>query len=238
MPARVGVLSFIAVALATALAMATQVRAQTGGPSQTGGASQAEKREPSGRVKDSVYVPGSTRRGSPDDSLSRVRWLREDARLDSLDLVHLLDSLENTPQARMRRNLAMAPSDWMPTKAERDAREADLRRAMDMDFVFPHSYVPLFGISTGAVFRALGLIEDVTPRITYTLLKTEPVTVKIYDLEAQLVATLVDGPQRAGVYDFQWDLTDAAGVRVPYGNYVAEVIVGGRMVLRKRIEAP
>lgn len=214
---------------------------------QTGGSPQQPPRDPSGgttRRPDSVYVPGTlgsggeAARGSRRDSLFGRPRLRGDVRLDSLDLVYLLDSLDNTPAERMRRNLAMSPSDWRPTPGERAAREADLRRAMDMDFVFPNSYVQLFGISTGAVFRALGLVEDVTPRITYTLMRTELVTVKIYTMEAVLVATLVDAPQRPGAYDFEWDFLDAQGVRVPYGNYIAEVIVGGRMVLRKRIEAP
>ncbi|MBC8145394.1 MAG: hypothetical protein H7X80_07395, partial [bacterium] len=97
---------------------------------------------------------------------------------------------------------------------------------------------PLFGVSTGAVFRALGLVEDVTPRITYTLTSTQPVTVKVYNLEAELIAVIVNGSQRPGVYDFEWDLRDMDGKRVPYGNYVAEVIVGRALVLRKRIEAP
>jgi hypothetical protein len=188
---------------------------------------------------DTMYVPGTYTPRDTTRALDSLRGiLRHDMRLDSLDLVALLDSLDNSADARMRRNLAMAPSDWMPTEGERRAREEELRRSMDMDFVFPNSYVQLFGISTGAVFRALGLIEDVTPRIRYTLMRTEPVTVKIYTIQAELVTTLVDSPQRPGEYDFEWDFRDAQGVRVPYGNYVAEVIVGNRLVLRKRIEAP
>lgn len=190
---------------------------------------------------DTSFVPGTLGGVTPEpsrDSISNIARLRRDSRLDSTYLALLLDSLDNTTQARMRRNLAMNPSDWMPTEADRKAREADFRRAMDMDFVFPHSYVQLFGISTGAVFRALGLVEDVTPRITYTLTRTEQVVVRIYNLEAELITTIVNGSQSPGVYDFKWDFNDAEGRRVPYGNYVGEVIVGGRMVLRKRIEAP
>ncbi|MBC8144546.1 MAG: hypothetical protein H7X80_03105, partial [bacterium] len=165
---------------------------------------------------DSTYVPGSLGGVTPEpsrDSLSGIGRLRRDARLDSMYLVLLLDSLDRTMQARMRRNLALVPSDWMPTKSDRDAREAELRRAMDMDFVFPHAYIPLFGVSTGAVFRALGLVEDVTPRITYTLTSTQLVTVKVYNLEAELIAVIVDGSQRPGVYDFEWDLRDMDGKR-------------------------
>lgn len=219
------------------LVAAADAAAQTGAPQQTtrpqSGSDETTERP------DSVYVPGLLERdGGRRDSLTRRPFLRHDARLDSLELVHLLDSLDNTPRAWMRRNLVMSPSDWMPTRGERAAREAELRRAMDLDYLFPNSYVQLFGISTAAVFRTLGLVEDVTPRITYTLVRTEPVTVKIYTMEATLVSTIVDAPQRPGAYDFEWDLRDAQGVRVPFGNYIAEVIVGGRMVLRKRIEAP
>lgn len=181
---------------------------------------------------------GGAAEASRRDSIAGRARLRQDVRLDSLELVWMLDSLDNTPSARMRRNLAMGPDDWRPTPGERAAREAEIRRSMDMDFVFPNSYIQLFGISTGAVFRALGLVEDVTPRIAYTLMRTEAVSVRIYTMGAELVTTLVDAPQRPGKYSFDWDLHDAQGVRVPYGNYIAEVIVGGRMVLRKRIEAP
>jgi hypothetical protein len=222
-----------------ALLVALLVAATAAAHAQTGGTPQQGRREqPSG---DTTYAPGAIRPRDttprPDTPYGTAR-LREELRLDSLELVWLLDSLADTPQARMRRNLAMGPDDWRPTRADRAAREAELRRAMDMDFVFPNSYIQLFGISTGAVFRALGLVEDVTPKIKYTLERTEAVTVKIYNLEAELVATLVNGPQRPGVYDFEWDFLDAEGARVPYGNYVAEVIVGGRLVMRKRIEAP
>jgi hypothetical protein len=224
-------------ALLFPLLLTARVAAQTGVPPRQ------PSQSPGGTVvrPDSAFVPGrigdAPQQSRRDSLFGRPRF-RGDVRIDSLELVYLLDSLDNTPQARMRRNLAMSPSDWMPTRGERAAREADLRRAMDLDYLFPNSYIPLFGISTGAVFRALGLVEDVTPRITYTLMRTEPVTVKIYTMEAELVTTIVDAPQRPGAYDFEWDLKDADGVRVPYGNYIAEVIVGGRMVLRKRIEAP
>ena len=206
---------------------------------QTGGGQQAPVSQPPAPTNDSVYVPGSIIVPTDTSRAGRLRgWLREELRLYSLELVSLLDSLERTVQARMRQNLAMSPSDWMPTEGERRAREEEIRRGMDMDFVFPNAYVPLFGISTGAVFRALGLVDDVTPRITYTLMRTELVTVKIYTIEATLVTTLVDGAQRPGVYDFMWDLRDADGKHVRYGNYIAEVIAGGRLLLRKRIEAP
>jgi hypothetical protein len=215
---------------AAMIAFATLLHAQTGG-----------QQHRSHVLPDSTFVPGSLIGVTPEpsrDSLSTINRLRRDARLDSMYLVLLLDSLDRTMQARMRRNLAMSPADWRSTKSDRDRREADLRRAMDMDFVFPHAYMPLFSVSTGAVFRALGLVEDVTPRITYTLTHTQQVTVRIYNLEADLIATIVDGSQRPGVYDFEWDFNDASGNRVPYGNYVAEVIVRGTLVLRKRIEVP
>lgn len=189
---------------------------------------------------DTVYMPGGRDRVDTlrRDSLSGIARLRRDMRLDSMELVHMLDSLESTVQARMRRNLAMTPSDWMPTRGERAAHELAIRQSMDMDFVFPNSYVPLFSVATGAVFRALGLAEDLTPRITYTLTRTEHVSVRIYNIRAELVRTIVNLSQRPGEYDFEWDLRDDSGARVPYGNYVAEVIVGNRLALRKRIEAP
>ncbi len=150
-----------------------------------------------------------------------------------------LDSLATTPLAIMRRNLAMNPRDWMPTAADRARREEDIRRSQGWDMIYRHN-VPRIGVSVplSSIGQALGLVEDVSPRISYTLLRTDSVSVRVYDLTSRLVAILVEGAQSPGEYRFDWDMNNSMGTRVAAGDYVTEVIVGKRLVLRKRIVVP
>jgi hypothetical protein len=139
----------------------------------------------------------------------------------------------------MRRNLTLTMRDWMPTARDRQRRADDIARAQDRGFLYRDiPRVQLFSIPMSSIGVALGIDEDVTPKINYTLMATEPVTVKVYGLDATLVTTLVEGVQSPGVYKLVWDFKDAYGIRVPFGNYVAEVMAGGRLLLRKRIEVP
>jgi hypothetical protein len=171
--------------------------------------------------------------------LSPLTRLLVRIRRDSL-LLHLyIDSLDNTPQAIMRRNLTFNSKDWMPTAADRARREEDIARSQDWGNVYKN--IPRAGISIPlrSIGQALGLVEDVSPRVRYTLMRTEAVAVRVYDLEANLVATLVDGVQPPGEYSFDWDFNDSSGHRVHYGDYIVEVVAEGtRLLLRKRVEVP
>jgi hypothetical protein len=139
----------------------------------------------------------------------------------------------------MKRNLAMTMRDWMPTERDRRNRAEDIARAQDRGFLYRDiPRVPLVSIPMSAIGMALGIDEDVTPKINYTLTSTQPVTIKVYGLDANLVTTMLDVVQSPGVYRLEWDFKDSNGIRVPYGNYVAEVMAGNRLLLRKRIEVP
>ncbi len=165
--------------------------------------------------------------------------LREAVRQDSLAWLDYMDSLNNTRAAIMQRNMAMTMRDWMPSERDRMNRSRDIARAQDRGFLYRDiPRVQLFSIAPTAIGMALGIDEDVTPKINYTVTATMPVTVKVYGLDAVLVATMVEGVQSPGVYKLVWDFKDVNGIRVPYGNYVAEVMAGNRLLLRKRIEVP
>ena len=166
-------------------------------------------------------------------------WLlRETLERDHAAIRAYLDSLDNTPLAIMRRNLAMNPRDWMPTAADRARREEDIRRSQGWDLIYQN--IPRVGVSVPlrSIGQSLGLVEDVSPKIYYTLLHTDSVSVRVYDITSRLVVVLVDGVQSPGEYRFDWDMLDAGGKRVSAGDYFAEVIVGKKLVLRKRIEVP
>jgi hypothetical protein len=61
--------------------------------------------------------------------------------------------------------------------------------------------IRLFGVATGGVSRPPGLVEDVPHRISYTLRRTQRVLVRIYDIGAEPVATIVNGAQEGS---FRW----------------------------------
>jgi len=64
------------------------------------------------------------------------------------------------------------------------------------------------------------------------------VTLKIYNLLGQEVATLVDQVQEVGYYTVTWDSRNSQGVEMPSGVYFYRLIAGGftetrQMVLMK-----
>ena len=72
--------------------------------------------------------------------------------------------------------------------------------------------------------------------IPYELAATLPVKLEVFNILGQRIATLVDGNQEAGLYQAQWDGTDAAGRAVAAGLYFYRLTVDGesqtgRMVL-------
>jgi hypothetical protein len=154
-------------------------------------------------------------------------------------LIAYLDSLAHTPEAIRQRNLTFDPRDWQPTAADRARRNEDIARALDWSYIHPNlPFTPLLAVPLGGIFSALGLTEDVSPHINYTLTSTQMVSVKVYDREAHMVATIIDGVQRPGVYSFDWNMRDDGGGRVAPGDYVAEVIANKTMMLRKHIVVP
>lgn len=185
------------------------------------------------RRQDSAYQRLKALPGTPDQKLEHV------VSHDSAGMIWFLDSIASTPQAVMLRNLAFNARDWQPTEADRARREDDILRSQDYDYIFGgRRYLKLASIPMSDIFTALGLKEDVTPRITYTVTSTQHVTVIIYTLSAVRFVTVVDADQAPGTYRITWDMKSPGGQRAASGDYVAEVIVGNTVALRKRIEVP
>lgn len=187
----------------------------------------------SGTFVDSIYFDGEMVRLT-------VR-ISEDMRRDSVRLRAFLDSLETATSTVIAQNLALNPKEWQPTAADRYRREEELAIAQDRDWIYPKDVtrIPVMSAPIGAIATSLGLVEDVTPRIAYTLRSTGTVTVKVYTQSALPVVTLVDGVQKPGEYQMDWDFKDTNGRRVLPGSYFVEVIVDGNaIVLQKRIVVP
>ena len=92
-----------------------------------------------------------------------------------------------------------------------------------------------FKMSFGQIGRLLGLVEDVSPVITYEIDYRTQVQVVIYSINAIVVATLFDGIQSPGKYTYTWNGRNDAGMRLPPGDYIGEVRIGKQRYIRKHI---
>ena len=69
--------------------------------------------------------------------------------------------------------------------------------------------------------------------IRYHLPEAAEVTLSVYNVAGQRVATLVSGTQQAGVHEVRWDSRDAAGVPVTSGIYFYRITAGSFQQTRK-----
>ena len=165
----------------------------------------------------------------------------DEVRRDTIRLRALIDSVERAGAAVLAANLRLDPDEWRPTKSDIENREDMLRRSQDFEYIYPQNItrIPLAKIPLSSSGQALGLEEDVSPRISYKLTATRNVTVIVYTLDALEITRLVNGSQRPGEYRFDWDFLDANGRKVLPGSYIVEVIADEtEKLLRKRIVVP
>lgn len=167
--------------------------------------------------------------------------LKLDFTFEREELIELLDSINNTPLAIMKRNLTFNPKDILADPRDVSRRNEDIYRSLyGWDSKRPITLYPFtLSISMGSIGRFLGVIEDVTPRIKYMINKQSKVSVKIYDHTSILIRNLVDANQNTGSYSFDWDMKNDKGVKVLMGDYVVEIIIDGKPYkMNKRIEVP
>lgn len=190
------------------------------------------------RQDDSSSSP--IRRGI-EERLRPIWRLRLSLMLDSARLAALFDSLGTTPRARIRTLMAsISQKDYTPTAQEKAERDEMIKNSINYNQLFGNiPRIGLISVPMSAIGRFLGITEDVTPRIRYRLTQRSKVTVRIYSLSSEYVATVVDDTQLAGEYVYDWDLKTSDGLRAPSGDYIAEVLAdGNRLLMIKRIEVP
>lgn len=74
-----------------------------------------------------------------------------------------------------------------------------------------------------------------TTKISYYIPNKDFVSLKIYNVNGQLVRTLVDGNQAAGSYDITWNGRDAYGREVSSGVYLYRLVSGKYNSIKKMI---
>lgn len=132
-------------------------------------------------------------------------------------------------------NIRNIPAEFYnPSPVELVQRQVMIENAFDVPFV---KTIQRYGlkISTDAIASFLGLTEDVSPKISYTIDFSTRVEVVVYSISSTVVATLFDGVQPPGNYTLTWNGRNSDGQLMPPGDYIAEVRIGNEKYLRKRI---
>ena len=82
---------------------------------------------------------------------------------------------------------------------------------LPLDFVLDPNYPNPFNPST---------------TINYTMAQGARVSIKVYNVSGQLVATLIDSYQPQGHHFVKWNGKDAAGKAVTSGMYLVKMVTG------------
>jgi len=87
-----------------------------------------------------------------------------------------------------------------------------------------------------SIGKFLGIVEDFSPIIKYTLDYNTKVQVVIYNMQGIVIAVLAEERQPAGNYVYNWNGKNDEGILQPPGDYIGEVRIGIDKYVRKRIE--
>ncbi len=143
--------------------------------------------------------------------------------------------MEGKPWQIALKNLQSLPPDiFKPTENQIVQQQINIQQAFHVPFV--QTYNPYgLKVSFSDIGRLLGLAEDVSPRIRYSLEKSSNVEVVIYSVQAIVIQTLFNGTQPPGEYELLWNGKNYNGADVPPGDYIAEVRIGKERYIRKRV---
>lgn len=141
---------------------------------------------------------------------------------------------------RAMANLAMIPQEMLaPTSDQVVAHQTNLQAATYVPGVllFPMGSGNL-QVGLGTIGRFIGIVEDVSPVLTYNLPEASEVKITVYSTSALQVRLLYKGIQHAGRYSIEWDGRDDLGREIVRGDYIAEIALGQNRIIRKRIVWP
>ena len=150
------------------------------------------------------------------------KYIRSGKRLDEA-----INDIKNTPREF-----------FTPTGNEIVQRRIALENAFHVPFVNTLPKISGFQIPVSQIAALLGLIEDVSPDIKYSIDYTVEVEVVVYSVKAVVIATMFKGIQPPGSYKLTWNGRDENGRKAESGDYIAEVIIGKEKYIRKRIFLP
>lgn len=130
------------------------------------------------------------------------------------------EMLQPSPQEMTQRAIAIANSQYVPGVLQRPMGTGNLQ------------------VRLSDIYKFLGLVEDVSPRVVYDVDEATYIEIVIYSAQARVINTIFRGGQQAGRYEIIWNGRDDAGRTVANGDYIAEVRFGTARIQRKRIVWP
>ena len=142
--------------------------------------------------------------------------------------------LEENPWLIAEKNLQIPPEMLQPDGAEQVMHDLSIDNALYVPFM-PGRNKYGVQIPLNAIGQLLGLSEDLSPAIKYTVDFTSQVEIVIYDVSARVIATVFKGIEQPGSYTKTWNQRDEYGRPVSRGDYIAEVRIGDKKFVMKRI---
>lgn len=142
---------------------------------------------------------------------------------------------EGTPWQIALQNIRNIPPEFYnPSPVEMVHREIMKMSAFEVPFVRTYDpFMPRFDVNE--ILSFFGLVEDVSPKIQYSIDYSTNVEVVVYSISSAVVATLFKGLQPPGNYTLTWNGRNQEGRLMPPGDYIAEVRIGNDKYTRKRI---
>lgn len=181
------------------------------------------------REQDLEYLLALQRRIPPSVRLA----LDSKRALTNLEIVRRRLQQESPWQAAMR-NMQVSDQIYLPDATENVQRQVAIANATNVP-VFKPAQIGGMSATLGQIGSFLGLIEDVSPRLRYSVYEEAPVTVVVYSTAAVVVATLVKKTMPPGTYEVTWNGLDDKGHDLGDGDYVIEARIGTDRFVRKRV---
>lgn len=134
----------------------------------------------------------------------------------------------------LRRNTQLPVESLQPSAVEKTLYQFNIMQSQYIPFVRTYNFFgPKIPFST--IGSLLGLVEDVSPVLKYTLDYEDEVRIVIYSERAIIIRVLFEGKQYAGQYQILWDGKDNYGTQMRRGDYIGEIRIGENKLIRKRI---
>lgn len=153
--------------------------------------------------------------------------------LNRLSSGDFISDLPKTPMEQLQ-VMSFPEEYYMPDPREQAHFQDNINRSLAVPFI---NTKPSFGakVPLAVIGQLLGIVEDLSPNLKYTLDYTADVEIVIFSMQAIVVATIFKGTQPPGNYKLTWNGRDDNGRKMPKGDYVAEIRIGKFSIIRKRI---
>ncbi|MBL7974044.1 MAG: hypothetical protein JNJ85_03975 [Candidatus Kapabacteria bacterium] len=140
---------------------------------------------------------------------------------------------QETPWQIAMRNMQVPEQAYTPDPRENVQHQLAIQNSMAAP-LFKPAQIAGMSVTLGQIASVLGLAEDVTPRVQFTLPEVTTVTVVVYSTNAMVVRTILTKSLQPGRYEITWDGFNDNGKLLPDGDYVIEARLGEGSSVRKR----